>query len=275
MKLKSYILLLALALFACDSGDDDIQNEIISFEFGGFDREYLIQIPSNYSDGELMPLLIGFHGAGADLNQLGNIGFDIIGDTDRFISVFPQGINNRWVVDDGVVLIDDVAFTEQIIELTTQQFNIDPNRIFAFGFSNGGFMAQRLACKRPTTFRAIASVAGSISRVTLGDCEVGAGTSVLAINSVDDESVLYEGTQFGSPIEDMMDHWREVNQCSSSPTIETFTPITACANFVANSIHNESCAASSEVELIQIQDLAHAWPCWSAVEIWNFFDRQR
>jgi len=275
MKHLYMILLLAFIILGCDSGDDPNDDLLVPVEFGGLNRQYLVQIPNNYSTDEQVPLLIGFHGAGANLNQFGNIGFDVIADTERFISVFPQGIDNRWVIDEGGVLIDDVAFTDFIIEEIERQFNIDTNKIFAFGYSNGGFMAQKLACDRPGVFRAVASVAGSISRQTQSDCDIASGTSILAINSVDDEAVLYEGTQFGSSVDEMMDHWREVNECSSPPTLETFVPLTACANFVTNSIHNENCAGNTEVELVQIQNLAHAWPCWSAVEIWNFFDRQR
>ena len=57
--------------------------------------------------------------------------------------------------------VDDVGFVREIVKQLKTQLNVDPNRIFANGMSNGGMMSYRLACEMADTFRAIAAVAGT------------------------------------------------------------------------------------------------------------------
>tara|TARA_B110000263_G_C15285732_1_gene500682 strand:+ start:1771 stop:1935 length:165 start_codon:yes stop_codon:yes gene_type:complete len=41
-------------------------------------------------------------------------------------------------------------------------FNVDSKRIYASGFSNGGFFAYSLACYKSNLFASIASVSGTM-----------------------------------------------------------------------------------------------------------------
>lgn len=53
---------------------------------------------------------------------------------------------------------NDLGFIKRIIELTKNEYNI--NNIYVLGMSNGGMMAQALACEYPNLFKAVVNVVG-------------------------------------------------------------------------------------------------------------------
>ena len=88
------------------------------------------------------------------------------------IVVYPDGVGvgafSCWsipgMVNPGQCLfdagIDDVGFINALIDQMFSRFSIDPSRIYAVGFSNGGMMALSLACRLSHRIAAVGSVAG-------------------------------------------------------------------------------------------------------------------
>ncbi|MGC4089226.1 MAG: alpha/beta fold hydrolase [Polyangiaceae bacterium] len=72
--------------------------------------------------------------------------------------------------------VDDVKRLFGLVDWATQSLHADPARVFVVGYSNGGFMAHRLACAAPQRLRAIVSLAASGP-----SAEACAGTSPLAL----------------------------------------------------------------------------------------------
>jgi polyhydroxybutyrate depolymerase len=94
--------------------------------------------------------------------------------------------------------VDDVAYLGSLIEEVSAEWNVDPARVFAFGHSNGGFMAYRLACDRADLVAAVVSIAGATwSEGTA--CDPSQDVSVLQIHGTDDDVVRYEGGRFAVP----------------------------------------------------------------------------
>ena len=58
--------------------------------------------------------------------------------------------------------IDDVGFISALIDLMIKDYNMDPNRVYMTGISNGAIMSYRLACEIPHKIAAIAPVDGNI-----------------------------------------------------------------------------------------------------------------
>ena len=84
---------------------------------------------------------------------------------DSTIFVAPQGIGNGWPNSNG----QDLAFTDDMVELIQGDLCVDNTRVFALGFSYGGSMSYALACARSDVFRAVAVYAGG----ELSRCEGG------------------------------------------------------------------------------------------------------
>ncbi|HEX2674345.1 MAG TPA: PHB depolymerase family esterase, partial [Polyangiaceae bacterium] len=113
--------------------------------------------PSGLAKGERRPLLIFLHGLGAS----GKTAFDVLrlaafGARERVFVIAPDGAvdgQKRQFWNAGSACcnfdhrdIDDVARLGQLIDAWRARPDVDSNRIYVTGHSNGGFMTERLAC---------------------------------------------------------------------------------------------------------------------------------
>ena len=67
----------------------------------------------------------------------------------------PKGGDNKSTAD-------DVGFVESMISEISSQYNVDMERIYAAGYSNGGMMAYGLANYKSDLIAAVASVSGTM-----------------------------------------------------------------------------------------------------------------
>lgn len=125
-----------------------------SIEVDGETREYLIYIPNSYDTIKSVPLLLNFHGFGGSANEFMNdADMRSLAASYSFILVYPQGSSldgfSHWnacpIGGDNKSDADDFGFVEAIINKVSSQYNIDVERIYSAGYSNGGMMAYGLA----------------------------------------------------------------------------------------------------------------------------------
>ena len=173
--------------------------DVEAIEIGG-DRPATLLLPAD-REGPL-PLVLSLHGYGSDAR--GHDWYFRLGERVAqygFALITPEGTvdadgNRFWNATDACCNfhgsdVDDVAYLQSLVDEARQ--SIDISRIFAVGYSNGGFMAYRLACDGFPGLTAIASLAGS----SWGDearCDAAPLVSVLQIHGDSDDSILYEGT---------------------------------------------------------------------------------
>lgn len=186
-------------------------------------------------------------------------------------------------------MIDDIGFVKQVIADIKVQVNIDENRIFATGMSNGGMMAHRLACEMSETFKAVASVAGTDNTKA---CNPSRPISVMHIHALDDTHVLFNGgagedafrdrskvTDFTS-VAETINRWVIRNKAGKKPVRVLDVP-GAYAD-IYTSKHNKA-----QIELVVTEGGGHSWPGGKTVRgkkpsqaiiandmIWDFFLRQ-
>lgn len=134
----------------------------------GLTREYILYVPANYTGTSAVPLLFNFHGYTSNANdQMWYGDFRPIADTAGFIIIHPQGTldgtgTTHFNVGWGGSTVDDVDFTSALIDSISAQYNINQDRVYSTGMSNGGFMSFKLACELSDRIAGIASVTGSI-----------------------------------------------------------------------------------------------------------------
>lgn len=99
---------------------------------------------------------------------------------------------------------DHATYLNDLIDhlVNHSDFKVDPDRIYFFGYSNGGYMAHRMACQNgdvgyyaPTEAHEIAAV-GSYAGVNYFnplDCYATEPTNVLHVHDIGDQVVLYDG----------------------------------------------------------------------------------
>ena len=134
------------------------------------DREYILYVPANYTGDTPVPLVFNFHGFTSNAGEQMAYGdFRPIADTAGFILVHPEGtlFNGSTHFNVGGFTagstVDDVGFTEAMIDTISAEYNINAERVYSTGMSNGGFMSFLLACQLSDKIAAIASVTGSMT----------------------------------------------------------------------------------------------------------------
>ncbi len=261
------------------------QVETGSFVFEGRTRDYLVFLPQNYYGTAKMPVVFHLHGAGGDNQmQLDYTQMNIVADTAGFIVVYPNGINRMWRVGSTI----DVGFISALIDTLDRHYSIDLERIYACGFSSGGFMSCKLACQLSHKITAIATVAGGIVEEDANNNEVHRPMPVLSIHGTADPRVPYDT---GRPdlnlwsAEQTVKFWADFNLCSELDTIsiadlDTIDGCTVEKITYGNGTHN------SRVLFYKIIGGGHTWPdaafglvgngrtnkdINANTEIWNFF----
>jgi poly(3-hydroxybutyrate) depolymerase/DNA-binding beta-propeller fold protein YncE len=114
------------------------------------------------------PLVFVFHGAGSSATQA--IGFGIANAWPQATVVYPQGLNNRnpipdasglgWQLMPGDYGDQDLHFVDAMLADLASAYRVDARRVYATGFSIGGFFTWVLLAARPERFAAFAAIAG-------------------------------------------------------------------------------------------------------------------
>lgn len=197
--------------------------------FQGLNRSYIVYVPDSYNPQNSSPVVFAFHGfGGQNVLTMNNTNFNQLADTNNFIVVYPQGtlfgIAPHWNVGGWTSgsTVDDVAFVDYLLSSLSNTYNINSDRVYATGMSNGGFFSFLLACQLSDKFAAIASVTGSMTTETLQNCNPLREVPVLQIHGTDDPIVPYNGGQnWNTPIDDVLNYWVLNNQCDTTPNIAT------------------------------------------------------
>ena len=137
--------------------------EVATWMVDGVKREALVYAPKS-SSGKL-PLVFSFHGHGDDMENFQFVGLQNV--WPDAIVVYFQGLPSRdgyrgWQVEPGEYDDRDLKMVDVALGALKKQYNVDANRIYATGFSNGAHFTYLLWATRPQVFAAFAPVAGRI-----------------------------------------------------------------------------------------------------------------
>lgn len=256
-----------------------------SWMFDGEMREYIQYTPPISMGSENVPLVFCFHGLGDTMGNFYNIGMDLVADTANFIVVFPQALTddllgqtawNSGAGFGGFSLnedVDDVGFVMAMIDTLSANYNIDTTRIYATGFSMGGFMTNRLACEKPEVFEAMASVAGTIGEEIT--CQPSIPIRIAHFHGTADNTVGYETNNFGSSVPEWFTFWQSADECIGA-ALGGPLPDVADDGYTIDYARNGECEGGAEVVLYTVNGLAHEWltpanDIFYTTEIWRFF----
>jgi polyhydroxybutyrate depolymerase len=218
-------LLFALLVAACGSDEASDPPPTV---FGG-DRPVTLQVPATYDADRSYPLLVLLHGFGGTslLNQV-YLGFANAADARDILVVAPDGTVDRdgkpfWNASDGCCDIygtgvDDVAYLSSLVEDIRAAYNVDSQRVYAVGHSNGGYMSYRLACERADLFTAITSLAGVAAFGDPSVCVPSEPVSVLQVHGDADETVPYGGGQGFPGAVASVERWATYDGCGGTLT---------------------------------------------------------
>ncbi len=183
----------------------------------GLVREYYVSYPEDAN--EPCPLIINMHGFGSNaLDQQSYSEMDDIALDQNIVVVYPEGINNAWNVGANwdATSADDIGFISSLIDSVAEDFNIDLDRVYACGMSNGGYMAYELACELSDKIAAFGSVTGNFLLNTDQTCVDSREIPIIHFHGTNDLVVPYfyswDASMF---VEEAIEYWRNVNNLDS------------------------------------------------------------
>lgn len=304
-KFKLVLVLLSFTLFKSIEAQT---SRTISTNFQSI-RSFIIHIPSGYDPSKPIPMVLVFHGGGNPaignaLDMANRTGFHLIGETDTFITIYPQSkFPGEWADSRGntadINLIKDVDFTFHIIDTVKTLYTIDSTRIYAAGLSTGGFLCQRIALTPNHKIAAFASVAASLTTSLMPTpyFHPEKKTPILYMNGTADNRQPYYGGKHLQPsgigdfinTESAVTSWKLINNCPQSPTVFHYPDINTSDKSTVTKFTYYPCQNCTEVILYRINNGGHTWPGGNnpsalgtvnldinpSKEIWSFFKRHK
>lgn len=227
-------------------------------------RRHVVHLPPAPVAG--MPVVFVLHGIdGTAEGMIEYTGFSSKADEERFLVVYlesPQawtsGREHRYVM----AVVDDVV----------RDYAADPNRVYAVGFSAGGYMCQSLAMFSPDTFAAAASVSAGVPPRYVPYPESNRyAIPVLELHNRSDTVVRFAGTA------DAIRFWCRFNGIDEAPEVSHYDAMLTQERYARTD--------GVEVLLLHFQNgsdgFGHHWPrphtygFEAADPIWEFFSRHR
>ena len=155
-------------------------------------------------------------------------------------------------------------------------YNIDPRRIYATGFSLGGFMCNRLACQLNNRIAAIASVAGTIGSAL--NCVPGRAFPVCHFHGTGDSTIAYNGNLYGMDAMALVKFWANNNHCDTIPIVTDIPDIVQDGFTIKHFVYANG-DDNTVVEHFRVDSAGHQWiyppvnDMSYTLEIWKFLSR--
>ena len=200
----------------------------------GLRRQYILQVPPGLASRGPVPLFVALHGGGGTGGGAAkHYGFDALADREGLIAVYPDAVDRQW--NDARTgsgsraereNIEDVGFIAALIGKIAREYPVAGDRIYVTGFSNGGMMAQRLACEMPDRFAAVAAIVSSMPDGLGARCRPGRPVPSMFMNGTADPVVPFEGGAVRVRRNAMgkvwstartVEFWRRNNGCPDAP----------------------------------------------------------
>ena len=242
-----------------------VTNEAI--KVGSVTRTFVLVVPFTYDPSKKYPLVFAFHGSYGNGQQFRDFYKFESGSREAAIVVYPDGVqdNKEWDLDSIPDRNPDVALFDAMLGGLQATLSIDTARVFATGWSNGGFFANRLACSRSRSVKAIVSLSGGAPydnqnllprwKPDFVKCPNQGGVASMAIHGIDDPEVSVDSGEFSAI------YWAFVNKCQDS---RTSTPPAPCEAYIG-------CPVDKPSVFCPMPKLGHGIPPAAAEVAWNFF----
>ncbi|MEO6865384.1 MAG: PHB depolymerase family esterase [Gemmatimonadaceae bacterium] len=266
-------IVLAVALVALVASDPEYYtHETVAGDYlkkidvGGRHREYLLHLPSGYATTRPMPLLFVFHGSSASASVIEReTAFDEIADSLGLIVVYPEGLHRGWNIGECcrysfMKHVSEIAFVTALLDHLEVGLSVDPTRVYATGYSDGGTLSFLLGCSLSTRITAVAAVSATLFD-PLPACRISRSVPVAIIHGTGDTHIPYGGQPgakasvrakhltLSSP--QVVQFWVDRNRCSEPPR-------TTRAGRVVRSVYE--CPDSASVLFYSIVGGEHGWP---------------
>jgi len=187
------IFIVLISLFLLGGAEDKMapKREIINID--GKKREYYLSLPEDTS--KPFPLIINFHGfLSHAIEQQEFSQMDNYAHLNGVGVIYPEGINKSWNIGKDMMSEEnDIGFVNALIDSVTSKYNIDSDRIYVCGFSNGGEFTYELMCELSNKIAAFGSVGGNFIINEKRSCNINREIPLIHIHGTKDRLAKYNG----------------------------------------------------------------------------------
>ncbi len=162
------------------------------------ERQFTMVSPAIENNSLKLPLVFAFHGAGGSAEQfIYNPTLDSLISNGDFIGIYPNGHSNTgdnggyWNLGNEPTTANDITFVNLIIDTLISFSNMNFEKVYAIGYSNGAGMVNLLG-KQTDHFKAIAPLF-SQQLVSTGNLLNNSSLSVFQLNGEIDDVIPLNG----------------------------------------------------------------------------------
>lgn len=282
------------------------QNISDSIEHQGYQRQYIVHLPPGYSGNTSVPVVFVLHGGSGNYQSVqGFTEMNFVSNQNSFIAVYPQGYGvappgYSWADGRGTSAddanIDDVGFITKLLDTLNVDYAIDTNKLYVCGYSNGGFMTQRLACEVPERFAAIGGLGCSIDTNLIQTCAPSQPVPMAYFSGTADPEVPYNGGAMNNPavtpvipVETAVQFWVDNNNCETTEPVVNLPDLVQTDNSTVEFYKYTDCDCNADFYFYKIINGGHTWPgvpvpqypqlgntnedIHGSYELWDFFSQ--
>jgi polyhydroxybutyrate depolymerase len=244
----------------------------------GEERQYLLYVPRSYDPAKPTPLVISMHAAALwPATQREASQWDKVADENGFIVVYPSGTTlsgggtgvlpfRVWLLRPEANASANVRFISELIDTLEAAYNIDPSRIYANGFSNGGAMAFALSCRLSHRIAAVGTVSAAQDQQAWSWCADSRPMPFINFHGTADPVPYNGGRVWASPrpfpsVLTWTANWARRNRCAPNP-------IASVVAADVTRLEYPNCADDATVVLYTIRGGGHQWPGGKPIPEW-------
>lgn len=172
---------------------------------------------------------------------------------------------------------DDVNFISTLIDTAISRHRADPDRVYAFGQSNGGGMAYRLGIELPQKLAAI-GVQSALMPARSRCAPPSRAISIFVTHGTDDKIAPYAGGAVthwalrgrgsGLSVKESLAMWRKLAELPDEPSTYRFPHLNEKDATTATRYIWGNLSTGLQVEFLEIQGGGHSWPSKSLSPPW-------
>lgn len=225
------------------------------------------------------PLIVHLHGfrkpeaiaASPNLDVIRWNHFEGLAAQQGFLVAAPSALKGRWNM--GVDLpnielrngtkVDDVGFVLKLVDQLVLKGLVDPARVYITGISDGAIMTNRILCTADHTFRAGASLIGTMYEIHAKACRKAKPIAMFILAGTHDNVLPYDGLLFSSgrslSAPEITELWRVMHRCTGQ-TRKQLPDLVKRDYTVVTQKDWTGCNSATAVRLLRVAGGGHTLP---------------